>query len=255
MIKRMQKARSNQEGFTLVELIVAMAISLVVMAAIYSVYASQQQSYVVQDQIAATQQNLRGALYMMIKDLRMAGFDPKASGLFGVTDAGEQTITFTSDKDKDGDSTDTGETITYFLDSSNNLIRNAGSTDQVVAEDIEAIAFAYSYDVADDGIADISTEGHIIWAVDSDTDGTLDLSLDKDDDGAIEAADAGGITLSSSVPVKYIKSVRIWLLARTDQTIRDYNETQSYVVGSRVITPTKGYKYRIQYETAKCRNL
>ena len=66
--------RLTDQGFTLVELMVAMAISLVVMGAIFLTFKSQQDSYVIQDQITATQQNLRSAMYMLTRDIQMAGY-------------------------------------------------------------------------------------------------------------------------------------------------------------------------------------
>jgi len=70
----MTKKNLNNQGFTLVELMVAMAISLVVMGAIFLTFKSQQDSYVIQDQITATQQNLRSAMYMLTRDIQMAGY-------------------------------------------------------------------------------------------------------------------------------------------------------------------------------------
>lgn len=61
-------------GFTIVELLVAMAISLIVMAGIFSTFKSQQDSYVVQSQVSVTQQNLRAALFMITRDIQMAGY-------------------------------------------------------------------------------------------------------------------------------------------------------------------------------------
>ena len=66
----------NNKGFTLVEILVALALSAVVLGAIYSVYVAQQKVYVVQEEVAKMQQNLRAALLMMSGELRMAGFDP-----------------------------------------------------------------------------------------------------------------------------------------------------------------------------------
>ncbi|MCD4717022.1 MAG: prepilin-type N-terminal cleavage/methylation domain-containing protein [Desulfobacterales bacterium] len=68
-----EKKRADQ-GFTLIELMVAMAITLVVMGAIFTTFKSQQDSYVVQDQVTRMQQNLRGAMYVMTRDIQMAGY-------------------------------------------------------------------------------------------------------------------------------------------------------------------------------------
>lgn len=65
---------SKEQGFTIMELIVAMAISLVVMAAVFSTFKSQQDSYVVQSQVSVTQQNLRAALFIISNDIQMAGY-------------------------------------------------------------------------------------------------------------------------------------------------------------------------------------
>jgi len=73
MNKKNQKWLTDQ-GFTLVELMVAMAISLVVMGAIFLTFKSQQDSYVIQDQVSAMQQNLRAAMYMLTRDIQMAGY-------------------------------------------------------------------------------------------------------------------------------------------------------------------------------------
>lgn len=241
--------RKAQKGFTIVELLVAMAISIIVMAAVYSTYRSQQQSYIVQDQVAAAQQNLRAAMYVMTKDIRMAGFDldPNDGDSFGVIDALGDSIKFTSDNgtsDSDyygNNVINPGETITYSM-SGKNLVRDAGGGNQVVAENIEALGFAYSFDNNDDGIIDTASDGSIIWAFDSDSsgDGYLDLCLDG---------------TAVNVSVNNVKSVKIWILARTDKAIRGYTDNKTYEVGVDNITPESGYMYRLLCETTRCRNL
>jgi len=61
-------------GFTLIEFLVAMAIAMVIMAALFRTFKVQQDSYVIQDQVSAMQQNLRAAMYMITRDLQMAGY-------------------------------------------------------------------------------------------------------------------------------------------------------------------------------------
>lgn len=70
----MKKKIPTDQGFTLIELLVAMAIGLVIMAAILSTFKSQQDTYIVQTQVSAMQQNLRAAMYMMTRDIQMAGY-------------------------------------------------------------------------------------------------------------------------------------------------------------------------------------
>jgi prepilin-type N-terminal cleavage/methylation domain-containing protein len=66
----------RNEGFTLTELLVAMAIASIVMASIYSTYMSQQRSYEITEEVTAVQQNLRAAMYYVEREVRMAGYDP-----------------------------------------------------------------------------------------------------------------------------------------------------------------------------------
>jgi len=140
--------RLSNQGFTIVELLVGMVLSLLAMGAIYSTFLSQQKSYVVQEQVAAMQQNLRAAMFYMQREIRMAGCDPLNTGNFGITTANANSITFSEDID-DGtvgnppDGTlQTAETITYSR-SGGNLARDVGGGNQAVAQNIDAIDFVY----------------------------------------------------------------------------------------------------------------
>ncbi|MGD9161647.1 MAG: PilW family protein [Desulfobacteraceae bacterium] len=64
---------SKQSGFTLVELLVAVALGIIILAIIFSTFKSQHDSYSVQGQILMVQQNLRSAFYMITRDIQMAG--------------------------------------------------------------------------------------------------------------------------------------------------------------------------------------
>ena len=128
----------RDQGFTLIELMIAMVISLIVMSTIYSVYYSQQKSYVAQEQVAMMQQNLRAAMNIMTRDIRMAGYDPTGAYNTGITEAESGSLTFTMLNDESG----TTKAIRYFKDS-DNLKKDSGGGGQVVAEGIEALDFVY----------------------------------------------------------------------------------------------------------------
>jgi prepilin-type N-terminal cleavage/methylation domain-containing protein len=70
----MKEEKAKNQGFTLVELLVAMAIAAVILTAIFKTFKSQQDSYVVQSQLAMTQQNVRGAMQLISRDIQMAGY-------------------------------------------------------------------------------------------------------------------------------------------------------------------------------------
>jgi prepilin-type N-terminal cleavage/methylation domain-containing protein len=62
------------KGLTLIELLVAMAISAILIAAIYRTFIRQQKTYTVQEQVVDVQQNVRVAINRMMREIRMAGF-------------------------------------------------------------------------------------------------------------------------------------------------------------------------------------
>jgi prepilin-type N-terminal cleavage/methylation domain-containing protein len=68
------KQMAGEQGFTLVELLVYVALVGVVMGAIYTVFKRQQDSYLTQERLVILQQNLRGAMYLVASDLQMAGY-------------------------------------------------------------------------------------------------------------------------------------------------------------------------------------
>jgi type IV pilus assembly protein PilW len=73
--------RRRMSGFTLVELLVSMAIVGIVLGAIYSVFISQSRTASVQEQVVTMQKNLRSAIYFIEREVRMAGYNPtQASG-------------------------------------------------------------------------------------------------------------------------------------------------------------------------------
>ena len=64
----------NKKGVTLIELLVVLVISGIVVGGIYKVFVAQTRAYTLQDQVAEVQQDVRGAMEIMVRDIRMAGF-------------------------------------------------------------------------------------------------------------------------------------------------------------------------------------
>ena len=103
------------------------------------------------------QQNLRAAMYIMERDIRMAGHDPNGDSGAGIVTANASSIQIAQDLTNnagtgipDGDVGEPGEDITYSLtdadgDGDMDLVRtdhNAAVT-QMIAEDIDALNFVY----------------------------------------------------------------------------------------------------------------
>jgi type IV pilus assembly protein PilW len=160
------RVRISSRGFTITELLVAMAISSVVMASIYSSFYSQQKSAVLQNEVAAMQQNLRSAMYFMEREIRMAGYNPSGEPGVGIQ-AGfaANTLRFTMDLNEDDNTDDPDEDITYSLFDSDGdgindqLLRNDvnGSGSLPIANNIEALDFVY----LDEGSVVTATQSEI----------------------------------------------------------------------------------------------
>jgi len=325
----------NRQGFTLIEVLIAMVISTIVAGSIFVAYKAQQETYVAQEQVAAMQQNLKAATFYMGREIRMAGYDTAISGNFGIQTAAPNAITFSCDitggesdgRDNDedgivdedingidddgdgeideadeadewrfgdGDVLDRNETITYSLfdidsDGDMDLRRQDAAVppanpalpeEEFVAENIQALGFAYAFDANNDGFLDTydavnapagSLRERTIWAIDSDGDNDLDTNLDTDGDGDIDADDGPGMggngTIGgqmlmdfsgvsiADVPVNRIKAVRVWLLARSARLDDKMVERTTFVVGNQVITPYDLWRRRLLTTTVKCRNL
>jgi len=142
--------KNNEKGFTLIEMLISMAIGLIIIAALSSTFILQREAYDDQEQIAAMVQNARAAMDMITREIRMGGYDPTGAGFNGIPyNAGQLQILADIDDDtgtgvSDGDTNDSNEDITYTYDNTNLQIdRNTGGGAQPFAEDIQAFTFSY----------------------------------------------------------------------------------------------------------------
>jgi type IV pilus assembly protein PilW len=224
--QRLISFRVSNQGFTLLELVIGMAVSLLAMGAIYSTFLSQHKSYLVQDQTAAMQQNLRAAMFYMQREIRMAGLNPLGTANAGIVTANASLISFTEDiGDGAGNPPDgtlqTAETITYSL-TGGNLVRNVGGGNQVVAQNIDALDFVYL------------------------TGASPPVVLNP----------GGGNVPAGSETL--IKSVEITIVARTDRGLLPSIDNNTYwnQQGTQILAPPNDNLSRRRLTTViKCRNL
>ena len=152
---RREQEKHQAQGFTIIELLLAIAIAGIVMASFYSVYMSQQSSYLRQEEIAAMNQNIRSALFYMGREIRMAGLDPTGTANAGIVENLPNRIRFTEDirgqnenDPPDGNIGVSNEDISYFLDDTDgdgdtDLVRDAGYGKRLIAQNISSLVFNY----------------------------------------------------------------------------------------------------------------
>jgi type IV pilus assembly protein PilW len=226
--------RKTSNGFTLVELMVTMAISGFIVAAIYSAYISQQRTYLAQEQVAEMQQNIRAAIDMMAREIRMAGYDPTQSAGAGITAALAGQISFTQDTNGDGDTADSGEMIDFGFSLADDALRDG-------VPDIDADG---------DGIPDavslrrqINAGGY--QAIAENIQGIEFMYLDS----------ANAVT---AVPAD-IRFVQISILARAGRPDPNFTNTATYTSASGATTWGSPYgdnfRRRLLITTVQCRNM
>lgn len=75
----MRRVTGNQQGFTLVELMAAVLITVVIVAAMMTTVVTSNRANVVNSQVADTQQNVRLAIDLLSRDIKLAGYNYNAT--------------------------------------------------------------------------------------------------------------------------------------------------------------------------------
>jgi prepilin-type N-terminal cleavage/methylation domain-containing protein len=198
--------RLNQKGITLIELLVALVILGLVVAGIYRVFVAQSKAYTVQDQVVEVQQNVRSAMELLLRDLRMAGFDDDNTPLINVLSPiipGDHSITVSYEYNG------AIRTVVYTVDGSSKLKRNQIPPDSPpiepdgdpILENVDAFNLTYGVDANDDGVMD-----------------------DQDANGIINDNDW---VAAAGVGTTRVVAVRVRLTARPDQTNQDVQKMVS----------------------------
>lgn len=143
---------AGSSGFSLIELMIALAVGMVVLAAIYGVFTLQQRTFSNQDRLVEMQQSARAAIDMMVRELRMAGFNP--TGMTGtdkprILSATANSIRFTFDINATGHTWGSNEDVQYYLytpvsDGIQKLGRATAGGTQPLAENIQNLSFTYT---------------------------------------------------------------------------------------------------------------
>lgn len=150
----------RQAGFTLIELMVALAISSLVLASIVGVYAAVSRSYTTQNVAADVQQVVRATVDYMAEDIMMVGINPNDIANVGFQEASSGRVRFTADRDMDGDTDDAFEDITYEI-GGNQLQQTDHLGTQILLANLDEGQSAFVYldedgDTLGDPVADLT---------------------------------------------------------------------------------------------------
>jgi type IV pilus assembly protein PilW len=147
----------NQKGFTLLELLVAMGLSLIVLGAGYSVFRVQTHTVKAQESKMEAQEYARASLDMMVREARNLGFFPSGTpcpapaNTAGIVAATATTFQFVYDANNDGSCAGTmaggagaDENVSYAYNGTD-ITRavNGGAALPLTAGNVTAFAITY----------------------------------------------------------------------------------------------------------------
>lgn len=148
--------KTQDKGFTLIELIVAMGVASIVIGAVVTTYALQVRGKNTQEALTDMNQGARAALSIMAREIRTAGCDPVEIAGATITNATANQLTFTRDNintagdsyEPDGLLNGPNEQVDYQLyvdgDGNQNLGRAVGGGAlQPLVRNVDALDFVY----------------------------------------------------------------------------------------------------------------
>jgi prepilin-type N-terminal cleavage/methylation domain-containing protein len=133
----------SQKGFTLVELLVATALSLIVLASVATFFRAQTKTVKGQESRMEANEYVLTVLDMVVREIRNTGYYPKAAcdTTGGITSASTNGFSLQYDKNSDGACSGDDEVIAFAYDSANkNVTRNGQAL-----TDGNATALQFSY--------------------------------------------------------------------------------------------------------------
>ena len=267
--------KKGQMGFSLIELMVALAITGILLTGIYSAYQDQLRTSLTQGQIVDMNQNLRAAMLLLEQDLRMGGGDPTGMAQAGFTVADATTFTLSMD-DGGTNSQATGDGV----DNDNDGMTDESDTDGIdndgdgVIDEPEEEAEWYDGDTDDQGeivMYDLNAGNLRRWFNSSGSTNPSNAVWLASNIDAIDFVYLDGSTPPAVIPTPVasdrmddIRAVQVTIVARaganvavmarkhTDQTV--YKNPQGTVLLDRSAAPDQ-FRRKMITTTIKCRNL
>ena len=149
MIARLRAPVSK--GYTLIEVVVALGLSLLTLSAVYSLYVTELKAQIVRENMLDMHQQARVVVDLVSREILMAGYDPRGvnedsdltNNFYGITYDPAQLI-IKSDLNGNGTPSNANESIVFSLDSvTHTLRRNTGGGRQPFGENIESFVVQY----------------------------------------------------------------------------------------------------------------
>jgi len=141
----------SSHGYTLIEVLMALGLSLLTISAVYSLYIQELKAQGVRENVLNMQQQARVVVDLVSREILMAGYDPGGvnrdtdltNDFDGITyDPGK--LSLKADLNGNGMTSDANESIVFVYDAVAHMLRrNTGGGNQPFGEDIEAFGVDY----------------------------------------------------------------------------------------------------------------
>jgi len=158
VIKR-NPIRARRAGFTLMEMLVSVAVLAVISVYLADMFARQSRAYSVVDDVTEVQQNLRAISHLIEREVRTSGFMvPEGAALCGTDNTNTSDVLFVSD----GAAVETGTTNMLGASIDSGTFDGSGS-DNLIVDDVVIDGDPF-YDPNDTGAAnsDFQVNGGVI---------------------------------------------------------------------------------------------
>ena len=135
---------NRSAGFTLIEVLLCIAILSIVFGTVYRSFANVNRSYTNENVKAGVQQKARIGIDLMARDIRLAGLDPLGSAAAGFDPATTNTssIGFSADLNYDGEIDDPFEDMVYSFNGSA-LQQTSHLGTATLMDNVSALTFTY----------------------------------------------------------------------------------------------------------------
>ena len=135
-------ARIKSSGFTLVELLMSIAILSILFGTVFDTFNTFSRSFSKENVRAGLQQKTRIAINLMAQDIRLAGLDPLGGAGGGILVAEPTKIQFAADLDYDGAFDGPFENMTYALNG-DRLEQTSHLGTETVVDNVTGLTFTY----------------------------------------------------------------------------------------------------------------
>jgi len=234
---------NRSQGFTLVEIMLAITLSLILIAGVVQVYLSSKTSFLMQNQLARIQENERISMDFLQRDISQAGFNiplgqQKITVTEGANGASDSIIVrYASNTDCLGQATAGIAVNEYFIEtdalgnSLNRLMcRGNGNPNvpQPIADGINSMQILLGENSIDNGSTIYAKQ--------------------------LPSADRY-VNVGNVANLNQVVSVRLALLIQSEQAIREQNTAQTFTLLDTVVNTNDRTKRQVVTTTVPLRNL